>query len=209
MGLIGPLGDFVKSVDHGGMSEGRPSRNLEPMTDDLDIFDGLEEVEPTRSSNPRLPQVIGALVVGGLLIGIVVSVIVSGIASISPTRVEPGSIVCDGAAICDNLTLAQVRSLTGIPFADDATVAVSSYAETDRAITLRATVVLAEGSENPFDAAAYGIIANPTLDWSTDDLTVLDYFAASGEQGTLYAEAVHAIDDRVRELVLVEVVRTL
>ena len=110
---------------------------------DLDIFDGLEEVEQSRSSNPRLPQVIGALVIVGLLIGIVASVIVSGIASVTSQTVEPGSVVCGGAAICDDLTLAQVRSLTGIPFADDAVVEVSQYAETDSKITVTATVVLA------------------------------------------------------------------
>lgn len=174
---------------------------------DLDIFDGLEEVEPSRSSNPRLLQVIGALVVVGLLIGVVASVIVSGIASVAPQTVEPGSVVCGGAAICDDLTLAQVRSLTGIPFADDAVVEVSQYAETDSRITVTATVVLADGGANPLEQV-YGVIANPTIDWPVD-LTVIDYYAASGEEGSLYAEALHAVDDRVRELVLVEVVRTL
>jgi hypothetical protein len=178
------------------------------MDDDLDIFDDLTEVEESRSSSPRLPQVIGALVVVGLLIGIAASVIVSGIASVTPQTVEPGSVVCGGAAICDGLSLDQVRSLTGIPFGDDAVVAVSQYAETDSKITVTATVVLADGSANPLDEA-YGMIAMPTLDWATDDLTVLDYYAASGESGSLYAEALHAVDDRVREVVLVEVVRTL
>ncbi len=177
-------------------------------SDDLDIFDGLEEVQPSRSGNPRLLQVIGALVVAGLLVGVVVSVIVSGIASVGLQKVEPGSVVCGGAAICDDLTLAQVRSLTSIPFADDAVVQVSQYAETDSKITVTATVVLADGSANPLDGA-YGVIANPTLDWPVDDLTVIDYYAASGEEGSLYAEALFAVDDRVRDVVLVEVVRTL
>ena len=176
--------------------------------DDLDIFDGLEEVEQSRSSNPRLAQVIGALVVAGLLVGVVVSVVVSGIASVGLQQVEPGSVVCGGAAICNDLTLAQVRSLTGIPFADDAEVLVSQYAETDSRITVTATVALADGSVNPLEDV-YGVIANPTIDWPTDDLTVLDYYAASGEDGSLYAEALFAVDDRMRDVVLVEVVRTL
>ena len=179
------------------------------MDDGLDIFDDPEEVEQSRSSHPRLLQVIGALIVGGLLLGIAASVIVSALASVTPQSIEPGSVVCGGAAICDDLTLEQVRSLTGIPFADDATVSVSQYAETDSKITVTATVVLADGSDNPLEAASYGVIADPSRDWPTDDLTVLDYYAAMGEEGSLYAEAVHAIDDRVREIVLVEVTRTL
>ena len=176
---------------------------------DLDIFEAEEEFEPSRSSNPRLAQVIGALVVVGLLIGVVAAVIVSGISSVASQKVDPGSVACGGAAICNDLTLAQLRSLTGIPFADGAEVIVSQYAETDSRITVTATVALADGSANPLDDASYGIIATPTLDWPVDDLTVIDYYAASGEGGSLYAEAVHAVDDRVRELVLVEVVRTL
>ncbi len=181
--------------------------NDEP--DDLDIFEAQEEFEPSRGSNPRLLQVIGGLVVFGLLIGIVASVIVSGVASVAPQKVEPGSVVCGGAAICDDLTLAQVRSLTGIPFADDAVVEVSQYAETDSTITVTATVALADGSANPLDEAPYAIIATPTIAWPVADLTVIDYYAAAGEGGTLYAEALYAVDDRVRDLVLVEVVRTL
>ena len=172
-----------------------------------DLFADEVDVEPSRAANPRLLQVIGALVVLGLIVGIAVSVIVGGLSTITPSKVEPGSVVCGGAAICEDLSLDQVRSLTGIPFADDADVLVSQYAETDSTITVTATVVLADGGSNPLDEA-YTIIASPTLDWQTDDLSVLDYYAASGEEGTLYGEAVHAIDDRVRELVLVTVVRT-
>jgi len=179
------------------------------MTDDLAIFEIEEDVEPSRTSSPRLLPVIGALVGGGLLLGIAASVIVSGIASVSPARVEPGSVVCAGDAICNDLTLDQIRSLTSIPFADDAVVSTSSYAETGSDITVRAIVVLADGGANPFDESPYTITTSPRFDWDTDEYTVLDYYAASGEGGTLYAEAVHAIDDRVRELVLVEVVRTL
>jgi len=179
------------------------------MNDDLDIFDTEEEIEQSRTGNPRLLPVIGALVGVGVLIGVAVSVIVSSVASVSLARVEPGSVVCAGAAICDNLTLEQVRSLTGIAFADDATVATSSYAETGSDITVRATVVLADNGANPFDGSPYAVIAAPSLQWATGDLTVLDYYAATGEGGSLYAEGLHAIDDRARELVLVEVVRTL
>ena len=51
--------------------------------DDLDIFDDLEDVEQSRNSSPRLPFVIGALVVVGLIIGIVVSVVVGGFTTIA------------------------------------------------------------------------------------------------------------------------------
>lgn len=177
--------------------------------DDLDIFDDLEEVAQTRDSSPRLPLVIGALVVAGLLIGILVSVIVGGVTTIASAPVQPGSVDCGGAAICNELTLAEVRSLSGIPFSDDATVSAAQYAETDSMITVTARVLLADGEANPLDDSAYGIILEPTLEWPVDDLTVLDYYAASGEEGTLYAEAVHAVDDKVREVVLVVVTRTL
>jgi hypothetical protein len=176
---------------------------------DLDIFEAEEEFAPSRGSNPRLLQVIGALVVAGLLVGVVASVIVSGIASVSPQRVEPGSVVCGGAAICDDLSLDQLRSLTGIDFADDAVVTASQYAETDSKITVTATVVLGEAAANPFDDSAYLTVSTPQLDWPIDALTLIDYYAASGENGSLYGEAVLAIDDRVRDVVLVEVVRTL
>ena len=179
------------------------------MTDDLAIFDAEEEVEQSRTSSPRLLPVIAALVGGGLLLGIAASVIVSSIASVSAVKVEPGSVVCAGDAICQDLTLDQVRSLTGIDFADDAIVSTSSYAETDSDITVRAIVVLADGGANPFDDSPYAVIASPRYDWDTDQHTVLDYYAASGEAGTLYGEAAHVIDDRSRELVLLQVVRTL
>jgi hypothetical protein len=118
-------------------------------------------------------------------------------------------VVCGGAAICDELSLDQLRSLTGIDFADDAVVTASQYAETDSKITVTATVVLGEAAANPFDDSAYLRISTPQLDWPIDDLTLIDYYAASGENGSLYGEAVLAIDDRVRDVVLVEVVRTL
>jgi hypothetical protein len=179
------------------------------MTDDLAIFDIEEDVQPSRTSNPRLLPVIGALVGGGLLLGIAASVIVAGVASVSPAPMGPGSVVCAGDAICNDLTLDELRSLTSIPFADDAIVSTSSYAETGSDITVRAIVVLADGGANPFDDSPYVAIPSPRFEWDTEPYTVLDYYAASGEGGTLYGEAVHAIDDRVRELVLVEVVRTL
>ena len=179
------------------------------MTDDLSIFETEQDVEQSRTSSPRLLPVIGALVGGGLLLGIAASVIVSSIASVSPAPMGPGSVVCAGDAICNDLTLDELRSLTSIPFADDAIVSTSSYAETDSDITVRAIVVLADGAANPLDESPYTVIASPRYEWDTEPYTVLDYYAASGEGGTLYAEAVHAIDDQARGLVLVEVVRTL
>ena len=179
------------------------------MTDDLAIFETEEDVEQSSTSSPRLLPVLGALVGGGLLLGIAASVIVSSIASVSPAPMGPGSVVCAGDAICNDLTLDELRSLTSIPFDDDAIVSTSSYAETGSDITVRAIVVLADGGANPFDDSPYAIIASPRFDWDTDEYTTLDYYAASGEGGTLYAEAVHAIDESARELVLVEVVRTL
>lgn len=179
------------------------------MTDDLAIFDAEEEVEQSRTSSPRVLPVIAALVGVGLLLGIAASVVVSSIASVSAVKVEPGSVVCAGDAICQDLTLDELRSLTGIPFADDAIVSTSSYAETGSDITVRAIVVLADGGFNPFDDSPFTVITSPRFDWDTDEYTVLDYYAASGEGGTLYGEAVRATDDRSRELVLLQVVRTL
>ncbi len=173
---------------------------------DLEIFDTAEEVA---ASTTRLPVVIASLVAGGLLIGIVVSVVVGLLSSVTPVRVEPGSVVCGGAAICDDLSLVQVQSLTAIPFPVGSTVQSSSYAETASDITVLAEVVLPDGSDNPLEASAYATMSQPKLDWDVTGLTVLDYYVASGEEGTLYAEAVHAVDDRVREVVLVQVVRTL
>jgi len=177
------------------------------MTDDLDIFDAEQEVEQSRTSTPRLLPVVAALVGGGLLIGIVVSVIVAGLTSVQLSPAQPGSTVCDGAASCDNLTLDQVRSLTAIPFTDDATVTSSSYAETSTDITVRATVRLAEGSANPFDDSVYDVTSLSTLD--TGDHIVIDDYAASGEEGSLTAQAALVLDDEAREVVVVEVVRTL
>ena len=173
---------------------------------DLDIFDSVEEVAP---STTRLPVVIGSLVGGGLLIGIAISVVVALFSSVTPVRVEPGSVVCGGAAICDDLSLVQVQSLTAIPFPVGSTVLSSSYAETANDITVLAEVALPDGSDNPLDVSAYATMSQPKLDWDVTGVTVLDYYVASGEQGALYAEAVHVVDDRVREVVLVQVVRNL
>lgn len=174
--------------------------------DDLDIFDSVEEVAP---SSTRLPVVIGSLVGGGLLIGIAISVVVALFSSVTPVRVEPGSVVCGGATVCDDLGLVQVQSLTAIPFPVDSEVVSSSYAETDSEITVRAEVALPEGAENPLDVSAYATMSQPKLDWDVTGLTVTDYYVASGEQGALYAEAVWATDASGREIVLVQVVRTL
>jgi hypothetical protein len=174
--------------------------------DDLDIFDSVEEVAP---STTRLPIVIGSLVGGGLLIGIAISVVVALVSSVTPVRVEPGSVVCGGASVCDDLGLVQVQSLTAIPFPAGSTVLSSSYAETANDITVLAEVELPEGSENPLDVSAYATMSQPKLDWDVTGLTVTDYYVASGEQGTLYAEAVLATDGEQHTVVLVQVVRTL
>lgn len=173
---------------------------------DLDIFDSAEEVEQPR---PRVLVVVGALVGVGLLIGIVVSAIVGLYSSVTPVEAQPGSSVCGGAAACDGLSLLQVQSLTAIPFPAGSQVESSSYAETAADITVLAEVTLPEGADSPFGASAYTTRSQPTFDWDTAGLTVLDYYAASGELGALYAEAVHAVDGDGREVVLVRVERVL
>lgn len=174
-----------------------------------DIFSREVDVAPSIAANPRLLQVVGALVVAGLLIGVLVIVVVTGLSSIVAKPVGPGSVVCGGAAVCSDLSLEQVRSLTAISLPAGSEVRSSSYAETDDIITVTAEVLLPDGAADPFMGTGYGAIGSPNLDWPTDDLTVLNYYAATGEQGTLNAEAVLAIDDRVREVVLVQVTRVL
>jgi hypothetical protein len=168
-----------------------------------DLFSEEVEVTPSVAANPRLLQVIAALVVLGLLVGTVIAVIVSGLSSVTAR----GPALC-GAAVCNDLSLDEVRSLTAIDLPDGSTVVESSYEETDDLITVTARVLLPDGAPDPFDGTGYGPISSPRLDWPLDDLTVLTFYAATGEQGALNAEAVFAVDDRAREVVLVQITRT-
>ena len=171
-----------------------------------DLLSEEVEVAPSTASNPRLLQVVGALVVLGLLVGGVIVVVVSGLSSIGVAR---GGALCGGDAVCSDLSLDEVRSLTAIDLPSGSEVVESSYAETDDLITVTARVLLPDGAPDPFDGTGYGPISTPGADWPLDDLTVLEFYAATGEQGALNAEAVFAVDDRVREVVLVVVTRTL
>jgi hypothetical protein len=178
------------------------------VSDELDdLFAEEVEVAPSVAASPRLLQVVISLVVVGLLVGAAVIVVVSGLSSV--TGVRGGSAVCGGAASCADLSLDQVRSLTAIDLPADSDVVESSYEQTDHLITMTATVWLPDGAADPFDGTGYGQISSPGVDWPIDDLTVLAFYGATGEQGTLNAEAVFAVDDRVREVVLVQVTRTL
>ena len=170
-----------------------------------DLLSEEVEVAPSTAANPRLLQVIGALVVLGLLVGTVIVVVVSSLSSIAAQRAP----LCDGAAVCNELSLDEVRSLTAIDLPAGSEVVESSYAETDDLITVTARVLLPDGAADPFEGTGYGPISTPSLDWPIDDLTVLAFYAATGEQGTLNAEGVFAVDDRVREVVLVQVTRAL
>ena len=177
------------------------------MSDEREIdelFADPVEVEPSMAASPRLPQVIVALVALGILIAIAVVIVVSGLSAV---KGGSANAVCGSAAACSNLSLDQVRSLTAINLPDGSVVLDSSYEETDDQITVTARVALADGSDDPFAGTGYGTIATPALDWPVDDLAVLAYYGASGEQGTLNAEAVYAIDDQVRQIVLVQVAR--
>ena len=170
-----------------------------------DLLSEEVEVAPSVGANPRLAQVIGALVLLGLLVGAVIVVVVSGLSAITGAR---SAALCGGAAVCNDLTLDEVRSLTAIDLPAGTEVVESSYQETDDLITVTARLLLPDGASDPFEGTGYGAISTPRLDWSVDDLTVLGFYAATGEQGTLNAEGVFAVDDRVREVVLVQVTRT-
>ena len=179
------------------------------MSDDSELDDLLAdevEVGASTASNPRLMQVIVALVVVGLLVGAAVAIVVSGLSSVTA---DHSSALCGGASSCTDLTLDQVRSLTAINLPADSEVVESSFEQTDERITVMATVLLPDGADDPFDGTGYGPITTPRLDWPIEDLTVLKYYGATGEQGALNAEAVFAVDDRVREVVLVQITRTL
>ena len=168
-----------------------------------DLFSQEVEVAPSVAANPRLAQVIAALVVLGLLVGTVIVIVVSGLSSVTGR----GAALC-GDAVCNDLSLDEVRSLTAIDLPDGSDVLESSYEETDDLITVTARVLLPDGAPDPFEGTGYGPISTPRLDWPLDDLTVLAFYAATGEAGALNAEAVFAVDDRVREVVLVQVTRT-
>ena len=170
-----------------------------------DLLSEEVEVAPSRAANPRLLQVIGALIVLGLLVGAVIAIVVSGLSSLTGRGTDP----CGQDAVCNDLSLEEVRSLTAIDLPDGSDVVESSYQETDNLITVTARVLLPDGAPDPFDGTGYGPIATPSLDWPIGDLTVLAFYAATGEQGSLNAEGVFAVDDRVREVVLVQVTRTL
>lgn len=177
------------------------------MTDanDLDILADELEVAPSLGSQPRLPLVISALVVAGLLIGLLVIVVVSGVSTLAPSA----GVVCNGETSCSGLSLEQVRTLTGIDLPAVGEVVESSYEETAATVTVSARVRLPEAGPNPFDGTAYREIAAPQQSWPTDDLGVIGYFSVSGDPGSLSGEAVYAVDDYMREIVLVTVHRDL
>ena len=176
------------------------------MSDVDDLFSDEVDVAPSTASNPRLPQVIGVLVAAGILVALVVVIVVSGLSSISAGR---GNAICGGEAVCSDLSLDEVRSLTAIDLPAGSEVVESSYQETDDLITVTAQVLLPDGADDPFEGTGYGTIPAPSLNWKLADLSVLAFYGATGEEGALNAEAVHAINDRVREVVLVQITRAL
>lgn len=170
-----------------------------------ELFANEVEVGPSAGANPRVVQVIAGLLVVGVLVGILASVIISGLSTVR-VKHDPEAVDC-GAAICKDLTLEQVRTLTGIDLPPDTEVVASRYAETDDLITVTAEVALPDGAENPFEGTNYAAIDTPSQDWRVDDLEVFGYYAASGENGALNAEAVFALNDHLRVVVLVRVAR--
>lgn len=176
------------------------------MTDLDDLLADEVEVAPSLAANPRLVQVIASLVVVGLLLGAVVVIVVSGLSSVAAGR---SGAPCGGATACSDLTLDQVRSLTAVNLPAGSDIIESSYSETDDLITVTARVQLPEGAADPFDGTGYGPTSTPRLDWPLDGLSVLEFYGATGEEGALSAEAVFAVDDRLHEVVLVQITRAL
>jgi hypothetical protein len=176
------------------------------MTDIDELFADEVEVPPSVASNPRLLQVIGSLVVVGLIIGAIAVVIVSGISSIAAGG---GNAVCGTSRSCSDLSLDEVRTLTAIDLPAGSEILESAYTETDQFSTLTATVLLPDGEDDPFVGTGYGPISAPSIEWPIGDLHVVEFYGATGEQGAVEAEGVFTINDRIRGVVLVQITRTL
>ncbi len=175
---------------------------------DLDLLTAEVEVEQTVHDNPGILRVVLALLVAGVLLAVVVSVIAAGISTIRPVPIVDA--VCGTETSCENLSLADVRSLTGLTALHDRTQVVASrYEKTDAAITVTAELQLPSGAVNPFDDTGYVPLTAPQRDWPLDGLELIDYYGASGEQGTLTAEAVYATNASGVDVVLITVVREL
>ena len=163
------------------------------MTDDL--FSDEQLVEPPRSN---LSRVLLALIGVGVLVAGAVVVVAVLITSITPSGPKGGE-----------LTLAEVESLTALSFPDGTTVTSSNYTSSSARITVDAQLTLPAGADNPFADSAYFPVDEPGFDWTTDELTDVSYFAASGELDTLTADGLFASNADSHRVVFVHLTRVL
>ena len=165
------------------------------MTDDLDLFDDEQTVEPPRSSVVRVLLAllgIGVLVAGAV---IVIAVLITSINPAPPASTE--------------LTLTDVEHLTALDFPDGTTLTSSAYSETSSLISVDAQLKLPGSAANPFTDTAYFSVDEPGFAWPTDNLTDISYFAASGESGTLNAAGLFAASADSDRVVFVHLTREL
>jgi hypothetical protein len=160
------------------------------VSDDLSTLGEAQTVEQPKS---RLLLLVGALVLVGVLFAALVVLVVAFLSS---------------AKTDSSTTLAQVATDTAILFPAGSTLTTADYDRSDEQIVLDAEVQLPDGSADPFAGTAYIESGNATQDWPADLVDPV-YYVASGEEGTLNAEAVFATDGEGHPVVLVHLVQEL
>ena len=126
-----------------------------------------EVLPPSKNLGLRL---LGLLVALGLLIGIV---LVGGAAVFTMIWPERAGMCDASAGSCDDLTIAQIGSFSGIDVPETATIEQAQYGRVDSTEWLFANILLAEGDADPLRVGDYRVAA--FLPWAAAvDVLMLD-----------------------------------
>jgi len=178
--------------------------------EDLDVFTSEQEVAERQASSWL--RVLLVLIGAGVLAAVVVIILSAVLTADQPTATYSGgkTEVCGGESSCTDLTLEQIRQLVALELPEGTEVITSRYDTTAESIVIEARIALPEGAANPFDGSAY-------FEVDPSKVTVVfpagieptGYYAATGELGALNAEALLGTGADGRQVVAVQLVRTL
>jgi len=172
------------------------------MSDNLDILEHPVDVEPTTGSNPRVLVVVAALIGAGVLAaGIVIG------ATTAFVTVAEGTSTCSIESPCTGFSLEQVEQRSNLDL-DDATIVEATQAGP----VFGAEIAVPAGGAPEFGAFGFGSVSEPGTDWSDEldgrELGVIGYYAASGDEGRIVGDVLHARNPDGTETIFVEVTTT-
>ena len=178
--------------------------------EDLDVFTAEQDVAERPASSWL--RVLLVLIGAGVLAAVVVVVLSAVLTADQPTATYSGgeSEVCGGESSCTDLTLDQIQELVALKLPEGSEIITSRYDKTAESITIEARVTLPEGAANPFDDSAYFEVdpSKVTVVFPAG-IEPIGYYAATGELGALNAEALLGTNAAGRQVVAVQLVRTL